>query len=362
MNYDNVIPEYYRFLKEILSSCAIQDYQIISLLCSPTRKNGFAMKDLHKIRLTSDRVLIIIKDHIITNEYQNRLNNRQNKAFRYLQDFVSKHKNKKFILVTEHFNLDKHFNETNLDFIHLPKFLPFEYTAVEKLNNANSTSWMCICNCYKIWRSYLIYYILGLNLENYGQIFFDSSEYHFFVNRGTFSRYHNYILEKGYDKFLTSKNNYTLEFKGENIFENYCNALSPLYKNSYLELVPATLYSEPTNFITEKEIQNIFGKCFPIFISNAFTAETMEQLGFDVFRDVVDHSYDNIEDPDVRMFRAIDDNLHLLTGQTNLKKLWEENESRFDKNIEVYFSLEQKLFEQAEEKFEKILKTKWLKI
>lgn len=43
--------------------------------------------------------------------------------------------------------------------------------------------------------------------------------------------------------------------------------------------------------------------------------------GFDVFDDVVDHSYDLIGDPSERILRAIDDNIHLLDGSVDLDKL-----------------------------------------
>jgi len=55
-------------------------------------------------------------------------------------------------------------------------------------------------------------------------------------------------------------------------------------------------------------------------------------MGIDMFDDVIDHSYDIIEDPALRINSAIDLNLDILTS-SNVIELWKENKYRIDKNI-----------------------------
>ncbi|MFO0003644.1 MAG: hypothetical protein ACK559_21195, partial [bacterium] len=59
----------------------------------------------------------------------------------------------------------------------------------------------------------------------------------------------------------------------------------------------------------------------------------------DIFEDIVDHSYDEIENHFERLAAAIDRNQHLLDGSTNIKELWYDNQKRFDDNCEKINSL-----------------------
>jgi hypothetical protein len=52
-------------------------------------------------------------------------------------------------------------------------------------------------------------------------------------------------------------------------------------------------------------------------------------MGLDVFDDIVDHSYDDIDDPILRLNSAIELNFRLLIDNTLVKKLWLKNKDRF---------------------------------
>ena len=59
----------------------------------------------------------------------------------------------------------------------------------------------------------------------------------------------------------------------------------------------------------------------------------------DIFEDIVDHSYDEIEDHFERLAAAIDRNQHLLDGSTNITELWYDNQERFEENCEKLDSM-----------------------
>jgi hypothetical protein len=83
-------------------------------------------------------------------------------------------------------------------------------------------------------------------------------------------------------------------------------------------------------------------------IGSTGTVKFYRNLGIDMFDDVIDHSYDQIDNPVDRFYKAIVDNKHLITDTDQTKKIWQARESRFDENIdrfnnnEIYNNLRQK--------------------
>jgi len=85
----------------------------------------------------------------------------------------------------------------------------------------------------------------------------------------------------------------------------------PQVTEAFCQLIPETSYEWlypgwSTVFPTEKS-----EKCFllgqvPIFVAPAGHVDNLRQLGFDLFDDIIDHSYDNELDPDARIPLAVD--------------------------------------------------------
>jgi hypothetical protein len=57
-------------------------------------------------------------------------------------------------------------------------------------------------------------------------------------------------------------------------------------------------------------------------------------MGMDVFDDIIDHSYDKIENPIDRLYCAISNNLEILTNNNRVKELWAKNQHRFANNVD----------------------------
>lgn len=195
----------------------------------------------------------------------------------------------------------------------------------------------------------LISYLLGNNLEQYGVItvsqmitnqvnqfddYLDIINWHFNLTHTSTIKPK---LELGFQKLKKYKyiGDQTDNFQRVNISaDNFENYIKPLYLNSFVEIVTETYYEEPSLLLTEKTLQCILGCNFPIIIGSYGSIDYMEKLGFDVFHDVIDHSYDKIISPVDRLFAAIDLNYRILSDSKWAKDAWIRCQGRFLKNVE----------------------------
>ena len=87
----------------------------------------------------------------------------------------------------------------------------------------------------------------------------------------------------------------------------------------------------------------MYGITLPIWVGGWQIPESLRKLGFDVFDDIIDHSYENLNDPWDRAFYAVGKNLDLLKDFDRVNKFISNNISRFQRNIEL---IEQNVFLQ----------------
>jgi len=94
-------------------------------------------------------------------------------------------------------------------------------------------------------------------------------------------------------------------------------------------------------FISEKSLKPFAYRQIPIWFAVPGTVQEVRDLGFDVFDDVIDHSYDTIVDPDKRMKKMISvlqtfiSNNTLNDINTLRKSLWE----RINDNVNLLYKL-----------------------
>jgi hypothetical protein len=143
----------------------------------------------------------------------------------------------------------------------------------------------------------------------------------------------------GYPKFYNNKSlatdNYEIYDEVNDNVKNFNQSLSLKYENSFVEIVSESSFSAPSFMITEKWMNSVYGCNFPILVSGCGTIAHLREVGFDVFEDIVDHSYDTIANPFDRIATAIDNNHRLLTDTDYAKELWKSNQHRFEKNIDI---------------------------
>jgi hypothetical protein len=115
--------------------------------------------------------------------------------------------------------------------------------------------------------------------------------------------------------------------------ENYNINLIPIYRKTGIEIITGSMFFNNDTCIGEKEVQNIYGKSFPIYITGCGMVKKIKDLfNIDTFDDIIDHSYDELENPFERLTTAIDKNEKLLNGSINIKELWSDNQKRFEDN------------------------------
>jgi hypothetical protein len=161
-----------------------------------------------------------------------------------------------------------------------------------------------------------------------------------------FEEHHEEVKEhmiNGFKRFYNSQLNQTdfdcyKRIKGtESVLKfadasNFKNNLSNLYANSLVEIITETSFVEPDIMITEKYRNSVLGCNFPILLAPRGAVQHLREVGFDMFDDVVDHSYDTIDNPIDRMYCAIQSNKSLITNVTI--ELWNSNKQRFVNNVE----------------------------
>lgn len=101
--------------------------------------------------------------------------------------------------------------------------------------------------------------------------------------------------------------------------------LLPVYADCPVNIVTETLYYRP-GILTEKTLMAFLAMQLPIVIGHKGIVDQWESLGFDMFRDIVDTSYDYFDD-DIRWKKAIDLNNNLLWGfnRTDILERLERN-------------------------------------
>jgi hypothetical protein len=110
--------------------------------------------------------------------------------------------------------------------------------------------------------------------------------------------------------------------------------LNAAYTDSYVNIISET--NTQWTFLTEKTFKALASGQFFISINGPGSIELLRSLGFDVFDDIIDHSYDNITD----LYEKIKSISNLLDSLINLDwpMLWESTNDRRRKNVQHFFS------------------------
>lgn len=243
-------------------------------------------------------------------------------------------------------------------------------TFVEDKEFNKEWHWLCLSRNLRMHRAICFMLLLGLDVKQ-GYLRFDPSlifNHDSYKSFKSYLKYNKYIylnsitaqfgtvLSKGFDKIknqigynLTKYNNVDPEVN-PNFGKNYNIALAPqYYKHSAIEIAIETVFINRTGMITEKYLNTVYGANFPIIIGMANSVAQLREHGLDLFDDIIDHSYDTIDDPYVRMSQAIVRNQKLLEDREKAIDLWIKNKLRFRSNFELIenmYANKNKLIEQ----------------
>jgi len=85
-------------------------------------------------------------------------------------------------------------------------------------------------------------------------------------------------------------------------------------------------------FITEKTFRSFLIGMIPVVYGAVGTIQTLRDIGYDVFDDIIDHSYDQIEHYQKRMNAVVMECDRLNKNIQEVKDFYLKNQERFRKN------------------------------
>jgi hypothetical protein len=316
---------------------------------------------IRELSTAKDIVLLNFYDHF---KYDNLSTTIQTKcgASSTLQDIshvVNLFKDKKIILLTENYYTNDEFNiigkPSNLQIITCPEKMynrdisPYkdqEYIVNKRLDGIIRPHVICLNNNPRPHRVGLVLYLthLQLNIDTIHVTFiskerweenicYDTNTILSYLYPGSLlhDKLSSLVLSDIYKEFAVSI------FPSDSSHQsNFVKKLLPVYETTVVEIVTETTSLERTTQLTEKFVHSVLGKCFPIIIGTYRNVELYRRMGYDMFDDIIDHSYDYEPNPFYRLKMAIDLNMDILTNQKMAASLYYENLQRFDNNIKNY--------------------------
>jgi len=113
------------------------------------------------------------------------------------------------------------------------------------------------------------------------------------------------------------------------------------FEESYINIVTESNFFEPSIHITEKSIKPFYFYQFPIFLSSQHHVKYFkEKYELDFFEDIIDHSYDNIEDNKERLFAVFNEIKRISENKNQIIEFYKNNQERFEENKRKIISLE----------------------
>ena len=129
---------------------------------------------------------------------------------------------------------------------------------------------------------------------------------------------------------------------------HYPNALTyqqllqrQVFEPTCVSLITEPCYLEREIMITEKTVMAMYAGTLPVWVGGWRLPDAMRDLGFDVFDDIVDHSYSTLADPVDRLDQALKLNQRLLTDFDLVRDVIAANQHRLQHNVDL---LEQNVF------------------
>ena len=107
------------------------------------------------------------------------------------------------------------------------------------------------------------------------------------------------------------------------------------YKKFGLDIVTESVLNYPYPFTTEKTYRPIIEKRMFIILNSAGTLRVLKQQGFKTFDDIIDESYDNILDPELRVLAVAEQVRKFCALDLEyIKQYYQDNADKFEHNYQ----------------------------
>ena len=221
----------------------------------------------------------------------------------------------------------------------------------ESTKNIESTyHWIMLCMMMREHRILAMLFLLGQNLHHSGLI--KANQPTRLTSQDSIDRYlelfgikymsaevkdspRSHIYQTGFELVRNNQgfeSNCRHDYSPDN-GKNF-DALRPFYRNSLIEIIVETLFFQETGLVSEKFVNCIYGFNFFIALASSGYVDHLRQLEFDVFDDIIDHGYDRITDPYVRLESAINSNRKILEDKKFAQEQWIKCQTRMQYNYE----------------------------
>ena len=255
-------------------------------------------------------------------------------------------------------------------YAYLNEFSDHNITIGERIIANKHDGFMSLNNSCRLHRVYLFTQLLkrNISLDKCSFLFTTGGPDGFKFDKSVFIdsldelKYKNLIDAKLYNLALNFNLPKIIDFDANNYFYS-SNKLTDLYQDTILNLVTENLSGiHPTDIwnpyiitFTEKTIKPFLAGQIPLFFALPGLLKIYRNLGFDLFDDLIDNSYDNEYKPDKRLSLILDELERLLKLDLAQYKL--DNQHRFEHN----YQLVQKLKNSGEEMVKSFLYEEILK-
>jgi hypothetical protein len=348
--------DYYRFdLCRALSCGPVDNWETIQAVID--RKPPIGDEVMDYLRNQSNFFLMMLTAHEPEGE----------QAFQCLKEFINKHSipPKKIFIVNNNSKLNelKHKFELEIN-VHPIKFIPnssnFTLTQIETkfVENKKGKFFLCHNKSPKPHRYAILVLLRNENIiddVNWSLVSgFKFKDELFFSQLFTKEDVQKYNEEI---EFFTSidvkKSDYELQEKWFNPNSTEINVeglphwmripeKAETFENSYVNIVTESSYlgSESVVHITEKSFRPFYFYQLPIFVASHHHVKHLKEIyGFDMFDDVINHSYDDLINHRDRLFEVFKEIKRLNENKENIKEFYKKNYNRFEKNKNIIYDI-----------------------
>jgi hypothetical protein len=146
----------------------------------------------------------------------------------------------------------------------------------------------------------------------------------------------NYFKEIGlkYSKYETHKTNWLEIESGARIIDKISEEC---FINCYINIITETCFDSPEIHASEKSFRAFYFMQLPIFVATyGHVSYLRKRFGFDMFDDLIDHSYDLEKDNQKRMKMVFEEIKRLNDNKTSVISFYKKNKDRFKKNLDLF--------------------------
>ena len=113
-----------------------------------------------------------------------------------------------------------------------------------------------------------------------------------------------------------------------------------MYDNTALSIVTEPIFYENSFTLSEKTLHAYLSGHMVIWPGGWQCAKFVKALGFDVFDDILDHSYQYIDNPVDRTIQALELNKHVIFDKSLQEQFYNDNIERFQRNVDLCYYID----------------------